>query len=568
MTARPAQAEAVVKTPLPGVELPPPGPGSTAEGFWRLWNQHQRSLRRLCLREMNGHPADAEDALSEVMLKALDRLPSYEGRLRCPEAWLRRLARNVCIDLRRERHRKSETVERWRNAAQAEPEWNQPMLQIEAESNIHQRIAALPVLLRESFILHVVREIPARKAASLLGLTPANVRKRAQLARVRLRRDIEDSRNGSSGPGPAQTGRSHAPAAKPPRPQSNRLDPLAHAAAIRTVRVKLPCGVEHLFHVFPAKAPVSPERQIRSVHKYLRRHPDSWKKRLELAEWFHITGDWNRAVCEWHRALAIRPHLPTVLKLGDTLLKQGSAQAATEVFRHALTYGARTPAAERHLEGWIAFCENDANRAVKQFQSGADLEPGNPVHWHALALAHRRAGSAPDALAIIGRALKRNPNDLQALSFGHELLVATGQIEEAIGRALQLLNLAPLDLLTLRRLVECRCQLGLTGSSDGLETKQLLRRALRRARNSLLIHEPLAAFSLSQGEQHKALALHREFVEQYPHCPRGRRNLLRLQATSDLGIHLQSDPRGGQLPTPKECNGACRWYEMPGAQRA
>src|SRR5208337_4999671 len=105
------------------------------------------------------------------------------------------------------------------------------------------------------------------------------------------------------------------------------------AAFIRTVRVRLPCGVEQLFHVFPAKAPFGLERKMKSLQSHVSRKPDDWKKRLELAELFHLTGDWDKAVVEWRQLLAVRPNLPAVLKLGDTLLKMGGIETAADLFR-------------------------------------------------------------------------------------------------------------------------------------------------------------------------------------------------------------------------------------------
>ena len=55
-----------------------------AEAFWSLWNRFQKGLRQLCLREMNGHAPDAEDALSQVMIKARDRLPACAGKIILP----------------------------------------------------------------------------------------------------------------------------------------------------------------------------------------------------------------------------------------------------------------------------------------------------------------------------------------------------------------------------------------------------------------------------------------------------------------------------------------------------
>src|ERR1035437_8155542 len=77
------------------------------EAFWCLWKRHEKGLRQLCLRKMDGQVAEAEDALSQVMLKALDRLPACAEKILHPEAWLHRLALNLCVDLRRGNRRRT-----------------------------------------------------------------------------------------------------------------------------------------------------------------------------------------------------------------------------------------------------------------------------------------------------------------------------------------------------------------------------------------------------------------------------------------------------------------------------
>ena len=98
-----------------------------------------------------------------------------------------------------------------------------------------------------------------------------------------------------------------------------------------------------------------------------------------------------------------------------------------------------------------------------EFEAAVELEPENPVHWHNLALARRLAGTLLEALTAIKCALNLNPNDPVALSLGHEMLLATGQLKEATRRAQQLLKLAPLDLLTLRRLLSAAVNWDLPG---------------------------------------------------------------------------------------------------------
>jgi RNA polymerase sigma factor (sigma-70 family) len=540
------------------------------EAFWNLWDRHQKPLRQLCLREMNRHAADAEDALSQVMLKARDRLPAAAAKIINLEAWLHRLARNLCIDLRRERQRRFEAAELWKITGPAESPSALPLLQHETEWEIQPFIAALPPPLRAAFELHLVREIPVQEVAAQLKLSPANVRKRVQLARERLRRDIENSRANEDQPPPVKKkppGVIPVPS-KPARHWPETWELFPTAAAIRTVRVPLPCGVEQLFHVFPARPPVSPGRKIKSLQNHLRQHPGHWKKQLELAALFHLTGDWDRAAGEWQGVLAQRPHLSAALKLGDTLLKLGRPEAAAAVFSNARRQPFQPAATGLHLAGWLAFCQKNASQSVREFQAAADAEPENPAHWHALALAHQRAGTLPEALRAINHALQLNANDLVALSLGHEILLAAGHIEEAIRRAERLLQLTPQDLLTLRRLIECRCQWELTEGAAGVETKRLLRRASRLSQNPFLMREPLAAFFLAQGEPQKALAVQCEFAGQHPQCPRGRKKYLHLLVTTGRTDRRSTEMNGWKLPPAKSCNGACHWHETAEPLRA
>jgi tetratricopeptide (TPR) repeat protein len=297
------------------------------------------------------------------------------------------------------------------------------MLHAEAESEIQQRIAALPSPLRETFDLHILQAIPAKTVASQLGISPANVRKHAQLARARLRRDLQRCHEGEGHPGRTEDQPRSAPPVELPCRRAKPPQVIPSISIIRTVRVKLPCGVEQLHHVLPPTAPVSPGRRIRSLIVYVQRHPGSWRSRLKLAELFHITGEWNKAVVQWRHVLARRPDLLASLKLGDTLLKLGAPEVAEEVFRLARRQDFQSEATGLHLEGWIAFCQKDNSRSVTQFQAAADIEPENPVHWHGLALARHLAGTAEEALTAIRRALHLNPNDLAACrTFGEDFL--------------------------------------------------------------------------------------------------------------------------------------------------
>jgi len=549
---------------LPGatdVELLAALSGDPTEIFWRLWERHQETIYQVCLREMGGQTADAEDALSQVMLKSWECLPAYAPEITYLKAWLSQMARNLCVDLRRKARQQSVTAENWKVLTQPEPIVEQPMLHREQAAEIRQWIDALPPRLREPFESYVVQEIPVQQVATQLGLSPANVRKRVQLARAWLRREWTSGRTAGGNPVANQ------PRRLPAKPVPARKLGEGVPSAVGSVSVKLPCGVEELFHVFAAETKFAPGRKIRSLQNQLSRHPENVENRELLGDLLYHQGDWLRAVDEWQCALALRPRRPTALKLGQVLLELGQAEKAVAVFNRVRREKSRS-AADRHLSGWIAYGQRDAGRSAAEFRAGADLEPGNPVHWHGLARAQRLANRLPEALAAIQRALVLNANDLVALSLGHEMLMTANQVAEALRRAQRLLELAPSDCLTLWRLVEVRCRLKLTRGAAELETKQLLRRALRQSRNTCLAQKSLAAFCRSQGELTKALGVLRKFAAEFPQCPSVRQSYWNLLAETGRREHPSAEPRGRKSPRMICCYGGCQWRPQafqPGA---
>ena len=66
---------------------------------------HRRELTALCRREL-GSACEAEDAVQETLVRAWGRLHQLEdpGALR---AWLRRIATNVCHDMRDQPQRRA-----------------------------------------------------------------------------------------------------------------------------------------------------------------------------------------------------------------------------------------------------------------------------------------------------------------------------------------------------------------------------------------------------------------------------------------------------------------------------
>ncbi|MDZ8225792.1 MULTISPECIES: RNA polymerase sigma factor [unclassified Nostoc] len=80
------------------------------KAFWQLWEQYQNYLARCCLKWM-GNPTDAEDALSQAMLKAWKKIRNCTVEIKNIKSWLTQLTHNLCMDIHRECHRGVRQVE-------------------------------------------------------------------------------------------------------------------------------------------------------------------------------------------------------------------------------------------------------------------------------------------------------------------------------------------------------------------------------------------------------------------------------------------------------------------------
>ena len=95
----PDQLRTPIRTPAPGGGLDP------FEEFWQVWMEHQDYLFKQSIRFMSGNVADAEDALSQAMLKGSQHFNAET--IRNQRAWLTRLVHNACMDQHRSHKRQA-----------------------------------------------------------------------------------------------------------------------------------------------------------------------------------------------------------------------------------------------------------------------------------------------------------------------------------------------------------------------------------------------------------------------------------------------------------------------------
>ncbi|NER27466.1 MAG: sigma-70 family RNA polymerase sigma factor [Symploca sp. SIO1C4] len=173
-------------------------PEDIVSEFWQQWQELQDPLYRCCLKLMNFNSTDAEDALSQAMLKAWEKVQKYAEKIDNLKAWLMQLTRNLCIDTIRQRSLGAAGVEslEWVGATEnieTAIAVDTPEKALETEEKatvIKQAIASLPERLRNSFILHFYQQRTHTEIAEEQGITYDNVCKRISLARKLLKEKL------------------------------------------------------------------------------------------------------------------------------------------------------------------------------------------------------------------------------------------------------------------------------------------------------------------------------------------------------------------------------------------
>lgn len=170
--------------------------GPAAPNFWPLWIDQQDSLLKQCLKLMSGNMDDAQDALSEAMVKASTKFEDSMDEIRNHRAWLSRIVHNACIDLHRQNRRKAEYREETHGSANAPaspitapiiPGPEESFLAGEQLDQLETALLAMQEKLRKPLLMRCVQDRSYDEIAEALGLSNCAVRKRVQLAREHLR---------------------------------------------------------------------------------------------------------------------------------------------------------------------------------------------------------------------------------------------------------------------------------------------------------------------------------------------------------------------------------------------
>ena len=155
------------------------------DAFAELYRSYADSIYRYAL-SRGLPPADAEDVVSTVFMKAYQSLPGYRERGWPFSAYLYRIARNALIDeYRKDRHE-----------ASGEEAWDRPEPGAEVDDQVARRaqltavrqaLAGLPEDYQEVIRLRLLLELPTATVAAWMGRKEGAVRVLLHRALLALR---------------------------------------------------------------------------------------------------------------------------------------------------------------------------------------------------------------------------------------------------------------------------------------------------------------------------------------------------------------------------------------------
>jgi RNA polymerase sigma-70 factor (ECF subfamily) len=165
-------------------ELPIPMTSTTSlAGFAELYERHYEAVFRAALR-VTGNPADAEDVLQTVFLRALARGGEVED-VALPAAYFRRAAVNAAVDVLRRRELRADSV--YDDSA--------PHAAVQPPVLLKERLRRAPGILDRDdaslFLLRHVEGLSNEELAEMFEIEKNNVAVRLHRIRVRLQAEME-----------------------------------------------------------------------------------------------------------------------------------------------------------------------------------------------------------------------------------------------------------------------------------------------------------------------------------------------------------------------------------------
>lgn len=167
------------------------------EAFGILYRRHRGAVNAVCRRFL-GDPHTAEDAVQEVFARALKALPDSGPDMNV-RSWLKRIARNLCIDLLRERRRRPESRLGAEDTLIVDHHTGDEFESCDTQQTALQLLRRLNERQGQVLLAHDGYEVPLRDLAAGLQTTEGSLAVMLHRARARARQ-VMSSPMGIAGP--------------------------------------------------------------------------------------------------------------------------------------------------------------------------------------------------------------------------------------------------------------------------------------------------------------------------------------------------------------------------------
>jgi RNA polymerase sigma-70 factor (ECF subfamily) len=159
------------------------------DAWEKLYARLRPRLYGLCLQRLsNNH--DAEDAVAETMLRAVDAASSFRWRGGGFDAWVFRICTNVISDMARTRTRRATVLP---SGSEIDPgEVEDKTVLDEEHAAVRKAFERLDPEERELLELRLIAQLSSDEAAHVLGRRPGAVRTAQSRALARLRVLLEE----------------------------------------------------------------------------------------------------------------------------------------------------------------------------------------------------------------------------------------------------------------------------------------------------------------------------------------------------------------------------------------
>lgn len=162
--------------------------------LWQTWSSEQDYFRGLCMRWLRGNRHDAEDVMSEAAIKLMELDVDAAAAVQNPRSWIGRVLHNLCADLGRRCIRARAIEDGWSTIREAVCE-RAPDAQLHGNRVgvcVADAVDGLPEYMRSVLVMRMIDGLEYKEISTLLGITSAAARKRAQLARDELKVQLAD----------------------------------------------------------------------------------------------------------------------------------------------------------------------------------------------------------------------------------------------------------------------------------------------------------------------------------------------------------------------------------------